>query len=108
MEAIWGWFRLDDAHMVSPSAEWLRHKLGAHVEGLLLGKHSRIRDYVDLHHLETRLREHRAGLADHSFAVMMLVGLEVFHRVFLEGPSLEKPTATLPDWARAGRAGLQL
>lgn len=86
--------------IASPTAAWLREGLGEVVEAILLAKRARVRGYFDPHEVERRIREHRAGIADHMFCLMMLTGFELWHRIFIDTPTLRKPEMTLPQVAR--------
>jgi asparagine synthase (glutamine-hydrolysing) len=86
--------------MTSPMAEWLREGLGKVVEAILLAAHARERGYFNPHEIERLIHEHRAGIADHMFCLMMLTGFELWHRIFIDAPMLRKPEVTLPQVAR--------
>jgi asparagine synthase (glutamine-hydrolysing) len=86
--------------MTSPTADWLREDLGKIVEAILLGDQARATGYFNLHEIERRLNEHRAGVANHMFCLMMLTCFELWHRIFIDAPTVGRPTMTLRQMAR--------
>jgi hypothetical protein len=59
-----------------------------------------VRGYFDPHEVGRRVREHRAGIADHMFCLMMLTGFELWHRIFIDAPTLRRPEMTFRQVAR--------
>ena len=88
------------AWMTSPTADWLREDLCKIVEAILLGDQARATGYFNLHEIERRLNEHRAGVANHMFCLMMLTCFELWHRIFIDAPTVGRPTMTLRQMAR--------
>jgi len=86
--------------MASPTAAWLRVGLDDVVEAIVLAKQARARGYFDPREVERRIHEHRTGVADHMFCLMMLTGFELWHRIFIHAPTVKKPEMTLPQVAR--------
>jgi asparagine synthase (glutamine-hydrolysing) len=89
--------------MYSPTAQWLRGPLHAVVERLLESERSRARGLFDQGEIRRLLGAHRAGRGDHSFALMMLVAVELWCRLFLDSPVPSAPEGTLADHARWDR-----
>jgi asparagine synthetase B (glutamine-hydrolysing) len=86
--------------MATPTAEWLREGLGEIIEAILLAPQARVRGFFDTDEIERRIREHRAGKRDHMFCLMMLTGFELWHRIFIDAPTVRKPDLTLAQMAR--------
>jgi hypothetical protein len=43
--------------------------------------------------------EHRAGVADHNYPLMMLAGIELWHRIFIDPPETAKPQLDLSAYS---------
>lgn len=87
--------------MRSPTAEWLRGRLGDDIATLVLSRSALDRGYFDRDQVQRRFSEHRSGTADHSYALMMLAAVELWHRIFIDPPSIAKPEWTLSQQALA-------
>jgi asparagine synthase (glutamine-hydrolysing) len=85
--------------MRSPSSEWLRGPFGRTAEAIVLGRSARRRPYFDLAFVERCFSEHRAGTVDHKSLLMLLLGFELWHRLFLDTPIPSPPRALLRDFA---------
>ena len=70
-----------------PLARWFREALRSLPEQVLLDPAAVRRGYVRERAVETMIAEHRAGAADHSFRLWVLVQLELWHREVLEAPN---------------------
>jgi asparagine synthase (glutamine-hydrolysing) len=86
--------------MATPTSEWLREGLGEVIEAILLAPQARVREFFDAHEIKRRIQEHRTGTWDHSLCLMMLTGFELWHRVFIDAPTVRKPEMTLAQIAR--------
>jgi asparagine synthase (glutamine-hydrolysing) len=86
--------------MHSPTARWLREDLRDEARALLLGERLTSRGLFDRGEIVRMLGEHETGERDGSFVIMMLMAIEVWHRVFIDPPDVCKPDFTLADCAR--------
>jgi asparagine synthase (glutamine-hydrolysing) len=86
--------------MQSPTAEWLRGPLGRTIETVVLSPSARERGYFDMARTLQLIREHRAGAADHTYPFMMLAAIELWHRIFIDPPSIAKPQLNLSAYSR--------
>lgn len=85
--------------MYSPTAEWLRGPMGRILEAIALSRSAHERDCFDIAGVRGLIREHRAGLADHTYIFMMLAGIEIWHRLFIDPPAIASPELNLSDYA---------
>jgi len=85
--------------MRSPTAAWLRADLRDVVRALLLGARLRDRRLFDHERIVRLLDEHQSGRFDHAYVLMMLVAIEVWHRLFIDRTSLDRPDFGLADCA---------
>jgi asparagine synthase (glutamine-hydrolysing) len=87
-----------------PVSRWLRGPFWPLVEDLVLGERALARDLFDRTAVTRLAQEHRAGRAEHGDRLWLLMNLELWHRIFLEGDDYsEGGCALLPD-LRAERA----
>jgi hypothetical protein len=86
--------------MQSPTAEWLRGPLGRTIEAVVLSPSARARGYFDTARIVQLIREHRAGVAVHTYPFMMLAGIELWFRIFIDPPSIGKPQLDLSAYSR--------
>jgi hypothetical protein len=86
--------------MQSPTAEWLRGPLGRTIEAVVLSPSARARGTFDLARIGQLIREHRAGAVDHTYPFMMLASIELWHRIFIDPPSIAKPQLDLSAYSR--------
>ena len=86
--------------MATPTADWLRGGLGEVIGTILLAPQARVRGFFGAHEIERRIQEHRAGSSDHAFCLMMLTAFELWHRIFIDAPTVKKPAMTLAQMAR--------
>ena len=68
-----------------PVGRWLRGPFQPLVEDLVLGPRAIARGLFDADALKQLAGEHRAGLANHGDRLWLLVNLELWHRVFVDG-----------------------
>jgi asparagine synthase (glutamine-hydrolysing) len=83
-----------------PVGRWLRGAFWPVVEEFILGPRARSRGLLDPDAVRRLAEAHRRGEADHGQRLWLLLNLELWHRVVLEG---EEPEAALAETA-AGRA----
>ena len=73
-----------------PIAYWLKSELRDVTRHLLLEDSKFVeRGFFRRDALERLLAEHQSGLADHHHRIWMLVNLEVWHRLFIEGQGID-------------------
>ncbi|MHB1873042.1 MAG: asparagine synthase-related protein [Steroidobacteraceae bacterium] len=85
-----------------PLDAWLQDRYGSLAESLVLGPRARARGIFDPRFAAHMLHEHRAGRANHADRLWLLMNLEIWPRVFLEG---EEPEAVLAcELAQCARA----
>jgi len=65
-------------------AEWLRTASRAYLEDVLLSDRSLERGFADPRGVRTLVKTHMAG-ADHTLALSILLGIELWHRLFVDG-----------------------
>jgi hypothetical protein len=70
--------------------EWLRTASRAYLEDVLLSDRCAERGFADARGVRTLVDEHMAG-ADHTLALSILLGIELWHRLFVDG---ERPGIT--------------
>ena len=68
-----------------PVGRWLRGPFWPMVEDLVLGPRAMARELFDGRSLRQLAGEHRAGIANHGDRLWLLVNLEIWHRVFVDG-----------------------
>jgi asparagine synthase (glutamine-hydrolysing) len=69
-----------------PLARWFREDLRSLPEDVLLDPVATRRGYFRRGAIEEMIADHRAGRADHSFRLWILLQLELWHREVLEAP----------------------
>lgn len=72
-----------------PLASWLRGAFTPLLQELVLGPRALARELFDATYIESLVAEHRAGAWDHSARLWMLMNLEIWQRIFLDGDSTE-------------------
>jgi asparagine synthase (glutamine-hydrolysing) len=83
-----------------PLGRWLRGEFWPVVEEFVLGDRARARQVFRPDALRRLAAAHRAGAADHAARLWLLITMEVWRRVVLEG---EDPAAVMrPVWRRMG------
>jgi len=70
-----------------PLGRWLREQRWPVVQEFVLSPRSLRRGWFDPTLLRTLAQEHRSGAADHSGRLWLLINLEIWQRIFLEGES---------------------
>ena len=78
-----------------PVGRWLRGRFQPVAQEYLLGPRAQRRGLFDPSFVERLVAEHRAGAAEHGDRLWLLLNLEIWQRIFVDG---EDPAAiTLPD-----------
>jgi asparagine synthase (glutamine-hydrolysing) len=70
-----------------PLGRWLREARWPVVQEFVLSPRSLRRGWFDPTLVRTLAQEHRSGIADHSGRLWLLINLEIWQRIFLEGES---------------------
>jgi len=70
-----------------PLGRWLREARWPVVQEFVLSPRSLRRGYFDPMLLRTLAQEHKSGVADHCSRLWLLINLEIWQRIFLEGES---------------------
>jgi asparagine synthase (glutamine-hydrolysing) len=73
-----------------PFGRWARERFGPAIRDLILGPRARARGLFDADSLARLVRQHDAGAVDHADRLWLLLNLELWQRIFLDG---EDPTA---------------
>jgi asparagine synthase (glutamine-hydrolysing) len=68
-----------------PVGRWLREAYWPIAEEFVLAPRARERQLFDVAALTQLAYEHRAGLADHGEQLWLLINLEIWHRIFVDG-----------------------
>src|SRR5206468_4221125 len=78
-----------------PVGRWLRGPFQPVAREYLLGPRALRRGLFDPSFVERLVAEHRAGAADHGDRLWLLLNLEIWQRIFVDGE--DSATITLPD-----------
>jgi len=76
---------------ISPIGQWLRGELAGYVEETLFSARARERGYFDAATVRRHWDEHRQGRRNREHEIWMLLGLEVWHRLYVDGATVEAP-----------------
>ncbi len=87
-----------------PLARWLRGRWGEWATALLTDRRARSRGLFVPAVVERWLREHRAGQRDWSDRLWLLIGLELWHRAFVDGGAAAPAAARTADPDRVAAA----
>jgi asparagine synthase (glutamine-hydrolysing) len=68
-----------------PFGRWAREQFGAAIRGTILGPRALARGHFDRRALSELVAEHEAGAADHADRLWLLLNLELWQRIFLDG-----------------------
>lgn len=68
-----------------PISTWLRGPFWPLLESVVLGARARARGLFDVDTVERLAYEHRQGVADHSERLWLLLNLELWQRIFVDG-----------------------
>jgi asparagine synthase (glutamine-hydrolysing) len=72
-----------------PMGRWLAGEFSPLVEDLVLGPRARARGLFDPEAIAGLVREHRGGGAPHGDRLWLLMNLEIWQRVFIDGEEPE-------------------
>lgn len=81
-----------------PTGQWLRGTFWWLVEEFVLGHRARMRDHFCTAQLGALAQEHRAGRADHGEQLWLLINLEIWQRIFVDG---EDPSMMFAERSRS-------
>jgi asparagine synthase (glutamine-hydrolysing) len=87
-----------------PIGRWLRGSHAALLDELVLGPRAQARGLFDAASLQHLVDEHRSGARDHGDRLWMLMNLEIWQRVFLDGEAPEAVVDMNLFESRLGRA----
>jgi asparagine synthase (glutamine-hydrolysing) len=68
-----------------PIGEWFRRELRSYVQAVLLDKRCIDRGYFKKDAIQQLLDEHIFGRVDHGYRLWILLNLELWHRIFIDG-----------------------
>jgi len=68
-----------------PIGEWFRRELRSYVQAVLLDKRCIDRGYFKKDAIQQLLDEHISGRMDHGYRLWILLNLELWHRIFIDG-----------------------
>ncbi|MDO9318377.1 MAG: asparagine synthase (glutamine-hydrolyzing) [Gammaproteobacteria bacterium] len=77
-----------------PFGDWLRGPFWNLLESVVLGRRARARRLLDAHAVRQLAYEHRLGKADHGERLWLLLNLEIWQRIFVDG---DHPSAVYSD-----------
>jgi asparagine synthase (glutamine-hydrolysing) len=78
-----------------PFGRWLRGSHAAWVDGLVLGDRARSRGLFEPRALAALAEEHRSGRCDHGERLWLLINLEIWQRIFVDGEAPAEITGGL-------------
>jgi len=81
-----------------PTGQWLRGPFWWLIEEFVLGHRARMRDLFCSAQLGTLTAEHRMGIADHGERLWLLINLEIWQRIFIDG---ENPAMIFAERSQA-------
>jgi asparagine synthase (glutamine-hydrolysing) len=68
-----------------PFGRWARERLAPSIRNTILGPRARARGMFAREPLERLIAEHEAGIANHADRLWLLLNLEIWQRIFLDG-----------------------
>jgi asparagine synthase (glutamine-hydrolysing) len=68
-----------------PFGRWTRERFAPTVRQVLLGPRAQVRGVFDLSQVQRLVDEHAAGAAQHADRLWLLVNLELWQRIFIDG-----------------------
>ena len=71
-----------------PLAYWMKGRLGALLENLLVRSRLAEEGYFRREYMLTLLEQHRQGKMDHNYRLWILLNLELWWRIYIDGQSL--------------------
>ena len=73
-----------------PLADWLRGAYWPLVEEFVLGQRARAREIFNADYLSTLAQEHRSGDRNNADRLWLLINLEIWQRIFIDGEEPER------------------
>jgi asparagine synthase (glutamine-hydrolysing) len=83
-----------------PIGAWIRGPLKASAEELVLGSRTTARGVFDKNAVRNMFNEHLSGTRKHDERLWVLMGLELWHRIFVDGEDHQSVARSL-GWERA-------
>ena len=87
-----------------PIAIWMRTELKDLLRALFNESRFVERGVFDGAYIRQLLDEHLGGTADHNFRLWLLLNLELWHRLYFEGETVESLRVSLDRWMHGGGA----
>lgn len=87
-----------------PISDWLRGPYWGLVEEFVLSRRCQTRELFEAQALATLAEEHRSGVADHAERLWLLINLEMWQRIFIDGEAPESVYALGRPWTRSDEA----
>lgn len=72
-----------------PLRKWFRQDLSSGMKDCLIGERTLSRGFFEPQAVKLLLQEHQKGYGDHSEKIWLLLNLEIWHRVFIDGEGKE-------------------
>ncbi len=87
-----------------PLGYWMKARLGKLLESLF--RKSRLADegYFHQSYMMELLEQHRSGMADHNYRLWILLNLELWWRIYMDGMVPEELEETMDEWLAVGAA----
>jgi asparagine synthase (glutamine-hydrolysing) len=83
--------------MHHPTAKWFRGEVGAQLREWMFEPANHALQYFDAGHTARLWAEHRDGKKDHSYALETTFTFCVWHKIFIESRTLQRPGVSLMD-----------
>jgi asparagine synthase (glutamine-hydrolysing) len=80
-----------------PNGVWFRQDLRQLVSRLLLSERARSRGFLNNEFVASILRDHLEGTYQYTMQLFILASLELWFRVFIDSPRLERPDVSLEE-----------
>jgi asparagine synthase (glutamine-hydrolysing) len=84
-----------------PVGSWLRNEFGAIVDEFVTGPRATARMLFDPQFVHRLAAEHRSGRAEHGTRLWLLINLEIWQRIFLDGEDVQSIMTALNSRAAA-------
>ncbi|MGH2650750.1 MAG: asparagine synthase-related protein, partial [Actinomycetota bacterium] len=68
-----------------PFARWARERFAPFIRSVIVGPRALARGMFERQILERLVTEHEAGIANHTDRLWLLLNLEIWQRIFLDG-----------------------
>jgi asparagine synthase (glutamine-hydrolysing) len=88
-----------------PIAHWLRSEMSGFLRHVVAQSRWIAQGIFEPDTVNLLVEEHLAGKRDHNFRLWILMNLEIWHRLLIEGQSVEETTAWVEEHAGAAATG---